>query len=76
MSSDDQQLLEESLSSSIEQLSADIEDSESEALDALEENGMEIVEADPDAWLSAAEEPLQQLFEDEFEPSLEEVRNI
>lgn len=76
MSSDDQQLLEETLTSSIEDLSADIEEGEAEALDALEEAGMEIVEPDQDAWLSAAEPALQGLFEDEWEPSLEEVRNI
>lgn len=76
MSEDDTELVENSLTDSIEELSADIEESESEALSALEEEGMEIVEADQEAWLSAAEPVLEELFDSQWDPSLEEVRNI
>ncbi|WP_255681669.1 TRAP transporter substrate-binding protein [Natrinema sp. SYSU A 869] len=76
MSDDDQQLVEETLTGSIEELSADIEQSESKALDELEDEGMEIVEPDRDAWLSAAEPILEELFENQWDPSLEEVRDI
>lgn len=76
MSDDDRELVEETLTDSIEELSADIEQSESEALDELEDGGMEVVEPDRDAWLSAAEPVLEELFENQWAPSLDEVRNI
>lgn len=76
LSEDDQTVVSDTLTENIEELSSDIADSESQALDELESNGMEIVEPDRDAWLAAAEEPLQAQFEESWEPSLEEVRNI
>lgn len=76
ISEEDQQVLTETLTTNIEELSAEISESEEAAIDALEEEGMNIVEPDRDAWLSAAEEPLREQFNSEWEPSLEEVRNI
>lgn len=76
MSDDDQATLSETLTQSIEDLSSSIAESESQAIDALEDEGMNIVEPDRDAWLSAAETPLQSQFEETWEPSLSDVRNI
>lgn len=76
MSEEDQQVVTETLTTNIEDLSAEISNSEEEALNALEDEGMNVVEPDRDAWLSAAEEPLREQFNAEWEPSLEEVRNI
>jgi len=74
----DRQVLTDSLTEHIESLSSDIADSEEEAIQQLQdEHGMEIVEPDREAWLSAAEPVLQSQFEEgDWEPSLEEVRNI
>lgn len=76
LSEDDQTVVTDTLTEDIEELSSDIADSESEAIDELESMGMEIVEPDREAWLAAAEEPLSSQFEDTWEPSLEEVRSI
>ncbi|WP_262177520.1 TRAP transporter substrate-binding protein [Haloarcula laminariae] len=76
LSEDDRSVVRDTLSSNIEELSTSISESESDAIDELESNGMNIVEPDRDAWLSAAEEPLKAQFEETWEPSLEEVRNI
>lgn len=76
ISEDDQQVLTETLTNNIESLSTEIADSEQAALDTLADEGMNIVEADREAWLSAAEEPLRAQFEESWNPSLEEVRNI
>ena len=76
LSSDDQTMVSETLTQNIEDLSSSIAESESQAIDQLEEDGMNIVEPDRDAWLSAAEEPLRAQFEANWEPSLEDVRNI
>ncbi|WP_135305953.1 TRAP transporter substrate-binding protein [Haloarcula amylovorans] len=76
LSEDDQSVLTNTLTQNIKDLSSSIKDSESKAVDELESNGMNIVEPDRDAWLSAAEKPLKAQFEANWEPSLEEVRNI
>lgn len=76
LSEEDQSVVTDSLTEDIQELSSSIQDSESEALDELESNGMEIVEPDRDAWLSAAADPLQTQFEENWNPSLDEVRNI
>jgi TRAP-type C4-dicarboxylate transport system substrate-binding protein len=76
LSDGDQTVLTETLTESIQSLSSDIQESESQAIDELESNGMNIVEPDREAWLSAAQEPLRAQFESTWEPSLEEVRNI
>lgn len=76
LSADDQSVLTDTLTQDIKELSSSIKESESQAIDELESEGMTIVEPDRDAWLSAAEEPLQAQFESTWEPSLDEVRNI
>jgi len=76
LSDEDQSTLTDTLTQSIQDLSSQIQDSESEALNELESEGMSIADPDRDAWLSAAEEPLQAQFEESWNPSLEEVRNI
>lgn len=76
LSEDDKSVVTDTLTQNIEDLSSSIADSESQAIDDLESEGMTIVEPDRDAWLAAAEEPLQTQFENNWEPSLEEVRNI
>lgn len=69
-------MISETLTQHIEDLSSSVADSESETIDTLKSNGMNIVEPDRDAWLTAAQEPLQAQFKENWEPSLEEVRNI
>jgi TRAP-type C4-dicarboxylate transport system substrate-binding protein len=76
LSENDQSVVEDTLTQDIEDLSESISESESAAINELESLGMTIVEPDSDAWLSAAEEPLQAQFDETWEPSLEEVRNI
>lgn len=76
LSEDDQSVVRDTLTQNIQSLSSDIQESESQALDELESEGMTIVEPDREAWLSAAEEPLRKQFEESWNPSLEEVRNI
>ncbi|WP_255516651.1 TRAP transporter substrate-binding protein [Haloferax sp. KTX1] len=76
ISDEDQTTMVDSLTSSIQDLSSSIAESESQAIEALKEQGMNVVEPDRDAWLEAAKEPLQTQFENNWEPSLEEVRNI
>lgn len=76
MSDDDQSVVRDTLVENIQTLSSDIQESESQALDELENQGMNIVEPDREAWLTAAEEPLRAQFEETWNPGLEEVRNI
>ncbi|GAA5434850.1 TRAP transporter substrate-binding protein [Haloarcula japonica] len=76
MSDGDQSVVRDTLTQSIQDLSSDIQESESQALDELESEGMTLVEPDRDAWLAAAEDPLRAQFEESWNPSLEEVRNI
>lgn len=76
LSDDDQTVVTETLTEGIQSLSSDIQESESQAIEELRSNGMNIVEPDREAWLSAAQEPLRAQFESSWEPSLEEVRNI
>jgi len=76
MSDDDQQLLEETWATKASNLGEEIAQQEQDTIDALREQGMQIVEADRDAWLSAAEPSLEEQFNNNWEPSLEEVRNI
>jgi len=76
LSEDDRSVVKDTLSSDIEELSTSISESESDAIDELESNGMNIAEPDRDAWLSAAEDPLSTQFEETWEPSIDEVRNI
>lgn len=76
MSEEDESVVTSTLETKINNLSENIAASEQEALQSLEDQGMNVVEADRDAWLAAAEEPLKQQFEGRWEPSLEEVRNI
>lgn len=76
LSDDDQALLSDSLTTRIEDLSSEIASTEEEAISSLEDEGMNVVEPDRDAWLSAAAEPLEEQFAESWEPSLEEVRDI
>lgn len=76
ISDEDQTTMVDTLTTGIEELSSDIAESESKAIDDLKEKGMNIVEPDRDAWLEAAKEPLKAQFDKKWEPSLEEVRNI
>lgn len=76
LSDQDRQTLSETLTTSIEELSEEIAATEEETIDELEDEGMNIVEPDREAWLSAAEDPLESQFEESWEPSLEEVRDI
>lgn len=64
------------LTESINSLSQSIRESESKAIDQLKSQGMNIVEPNQDAWLSAAEQPIKKQFEKKWEPSLQQVRNI
>ncbi|MCD2203664.1 TRAP transporter substrate-binding protein DctP [Halobacterium sp. KA-6] len=76
MSEEDRNVVTSTLETKINNLSENIAASEEEAIQSLKDNGMNVVEADRDAWLTAAKEPLQQQFEADWEPTLEEVRNI
>ncbi len=76
LSEDDRTVVSETLTQHIEDLSSRIADSESETIDELESNGMNIVEPDRDAWLAATEKPLQVQFNQNWQPSLADVRNI
>lgn len=64
------------LTERIDDLSRSIRNSESQAIEKLEQQGMNIVEPNRDAWLSAAQQPLENQFERNWEPSLQRVRNI
>lgn len=76
LSEDDRTVVSETLTQHIEDLSSRVADSESKTIDKLNNKGMNIVEPDRDAWLEAAQKPLQAQFKKNWEPSLEEVRNI
>lgn len=76
LSGDDQKIVTDTLTQNIKNLSSNIADSESQAIDKLKSKGMTIVEPDRDAWLAAAEKPLRVQFKKKWEPSLEEVRKI
>lgn len=76
MSEEDRNVVTSTLETKINNLSENIAASEEQATQSLKDNGMNVVEADRDAWLAAAEEPLKQQFEANWEPTLEEVRNI
>lgn len=76
MSDDDQTIVEDTLATKVNNLSDEIAEKEQETIDALSDEGMNIVDADRDAWLSAAEPVLKAQFEQNWEPSLEDVRNI
>lgn len=76
MSKEDRNVMTSTLEKKINNLSENIAASEEKAIQSLKDKGMNIVEADRDAWLAAAKEPLKKQFESSWEPSLEEVRNI
>lgn len=76
LSEDDQSVLSTTLETKINNLSENIAASEEQAIQQLKDKGMNVVEANRDAWLEAAKAPIKQQFEKNWEPSLEEVRNI
>lgn len=66
----------ETLTESINSLNERIKQSESKTIDKLKNKGMKITEPNQDAWLSAAQQPIRQQFEKNWEPTLQEVRNL
>jgi TRAP-type C4-dicarboxylate transport system substrate-binding protein len=76
LSKEERTTFSQTLTENINNLTQNIKKSESQAIDKLKNQGMNIVEPDRDAWLSAAQQPIKNQFEKNWEPSLQKVRNI
>jgi TRAP-type C4-dicarboxylate transport system substrate-binding protein len=77
LSESDRELLESTLVDHVEESNNTVAEEESGMVESLEsEHGMTIVETDKEPWLSRAEPVLEDLFESDWEGSVEEVRDI